>query len=460
MSSLRRVLIANRGEIAIRIIRACKELDLETVQAYSEADRDSLPVRMADRSVCIGPVQPAKSYLNQRALISAALVSGCDAIHPGYGFLAENAQFSDLCDHEGVVFIGPKADVIRLMGDKSAARELATEAKVAVTPGSTGTVSNYEEVVNIAEEIGYPLLLKAAAGGGGRGMRIVSESDDLEAAFQSARGEAEATFSDSALYVERYLTDIRHIEVQILGDGKDVIHFGERDCSIQRRHQKLVEESPSPAISDSQRTEIFEASVRLARQVGYQSVGTLEFIFDTTTERFYFIEMNTRIQVEHPVTEMVTGIDLIKEQIRIASGEPLSRSQAEISFSGHAVECRINAEDPTKDFMPTPGTIQSFAVPGGPGVRVDTHACHGYRVPPYYDSLIAKVICWGQTREESISRMRRALDEFVIGGFPTTLEFHTHLMSHPQFANGDVNTEFVQDTMLDRTPLTKEESRI
>lgn len=448
MKMIRRVLIANRGEIAVRIIRACQELGIETIQVYSEADRNSLPVELASCSICIGPARATESYLKASTLISAALIKKADAIHPGYGFLAENAEFAELCQQHNLCFIGPQPDVIRLMGDKIAARKLAGKLGIPLVPGSKDPVSDAGEALAIAREIGYPVLLKAAAGGGGRGMRIVSNDGEIKRAFENAQAEAVVAFGDGSLYVEKYLSEVRHVEIQVLGDGSEVVHFGERDCSIQRRHQKLIEESPSPAITSDIRALMADAAVRLARHVGYQSAGTVEFIFDEKTSQFYFIEMNTRIQVEHPVTEMVTGMDLVKEQIRIAAGEPLRIRQEDIVFKGHAIECRINADDPANNFMPQPGLITEYIVPGGPGIRVDTHAYQGYAVPRYYDSMIAKVIAWGQCREESLARMRRALDEFKISGLTTNIDFHRSLLKHQRFIDGNYHTQFVEKQLL------------
>jgi acetyl-CoA carboxylase biotin carboxylase subunit len=445
---IRRVLIANRGEIAVRVIRACRELGIETVQAYSEADAGSLAVTLADSSVCIGPARSAESYLNAAFLVSAALGRNVDAVHPGYGFLSENAEFAQMCERVGLIFVGPRADVIRSMGDKSMARKLAQEAGVQATPGSEGNVSGVEEAQAVADKIGYPVILKASAGGGGRGMRIVSDPGDLRDAFQEAAREAKGAFGDDSIYVEKYLTRIRHIEIQVLADDANVLHFGERDCSIQRRNQKLVEESPSPALSDELRAKFGAAALRLCKHVGYTSAGTIEFILDQDSGQFYFMEMNTRIQVEHPVTEMVTGVDLVKSQFRIAAGEPLGITQDQISMNGHAIECRINAEDFENGFAPCPGLITHYRSPGGPGVRVDSHLFSGYTVPPYYDSLLAKLICWGRTREEALARMQRALGELVIDGVKTTTEFHQLLLRHEQFQSGQFNTRYVEDMLL------------
>lgn len=446
--SLRRVLVANRGEIAVRIIRACRELGLETLQVFSEADRDSLAVRLADRAICIGPARSAQSYLNAEFIVSAALVNGADAIHPGYGFLSENPHFAALCEKEGVRFIGPSSRVISLMGDKAMARRMAEEAGVPTTPGSQGTVADAEQALEVAHGLGYPVLLKAASGGGGRGMRVVNQESELAARFVDASREAKAAFGDSSIYVEKFLTKIRHIEIQVLSDGDKVLHLGERDCSIQRRNQKLLEESPSPVLDPGLRERIGEAAVRLCRHVGYTSAGTIECILEQRSREFYFMEMNTRVQVEHPVSESVTGIDIVKEQIRIAQGMPLSIEQSDIRWSGHAIECRINAEDPQQGFAPSPGLVAELHLPGGPGIRVDTHIYPGYRVPPHYDSLLAKVIAWGNTREEAVARMQRAISEMRVGGLKTTLSFHQDLLRDPSFRAGEVHTRFVEDIFL------------
>ncbi|VTU27459.1 acetyl-CoA carboxylase biotin carboxylase subunit [Variovorax sp. RA8] len=441
---IRRVLVANRGEIAVRVQRACRELGLEVVQVYSEADRDSLAVQMADYAVCIGPARASKSYLLGERVVEAAKALRADAIHPGYGFLSENAAFARLCESEGVRFIGPPGDVIALMGDKASARAMAVAAGVPVTPGSSGTVSSPAEAKAIAADLGYPVILKAVAGGGGRGMRVVEREADLAASFESASREATAAFGDGTMYVEKYLVNIRHVEIQILSDGDNVLHLGERDCSSQRRNQKLVEESPSPALSTALRDAMGEAAVRLCRHVGYRSAGTIECIVDPAAQRFYFMEMNTRVQVEHPVTECVTGIDVVKEQIRIAQGEPLVIRQSQVQLSGHAIECRINAEDPARNFMPSPGRVDAFRVPGGPGVRVDSHVFSGYVIPPDYDSLIAKLICWGRDREEALARMRRALTELRVDGVHTTAPFLLRLIDSAAFRQGAVHTRFVE----------------
>ena len=444
---LRRVLVANRGEIALRVIRACRELGLETIAVHSEADSDSLPVRAADQAVCIGHAPSAKSYLDPRAIVGAALAYRADAIHPGYGFLSEKAAFAELCAQQGIIFVGPDAGVIAQMGDKIAARRVAKAAGVPTTPGSEGAVADRGEALKIALDIGFPVLLKAAAGGGGRGMRIVTRAEDLERLLGEAMGEAAVAFGDPAIYVERYLTNVRHIEIQVLGDGEHVVHLGERDCSIQRRNQKLVEEAPSPALDPALRRRIGESAVALCRQVGYKSAGTIEYILDQDSGDFYFMEMNTRIQVEHPVTEMVTGVDLVKWQLRIAAGEKLSLRQEDIRTRGHAIECRINAEDHEHGFAPCPGRVEHYLAPGGPGVRVDSHMESGCEVPPYYDSLLAKVICWGENREEAVARMRRALGEIRLEGVKTTVAFHRQLLEHAAFRAGRCNTRFVHDVL-------------
>ena len=441
---LEKVLIANRGEIALRIIRACKELGIATVAVYSEADRDSLHVRFADEAVCIGPPAVGSSYLNIPRIISAAEVTASDAIHPGYGFLAENTSFAEICLANGVQFIGPSAQMISLMGDKAVAKVTMQKTGVPVIPGSDGNLEDVSQARRLAGEIGYPVMLKAAAGGGGRGMRIVREEGGVENAFDMARAEAEAGFGSGELYLEKYLDHPRHIEVQVLGDQYgEMIHLGERECSIQRRHQKLIEESPSPAVDTELRQQICQSAVTGAKSIGYQSAGTVEFLLDKDGN-FYFMEMNTRIQVEHPVTELVSGIDLIKEQIRLAGGEPMRCRQSDIKLHGHAIECRINAEDPDKSFLPNPGHITSFHVPGGPGIRVDTHAYAGYEIPPYYDSLLAKVITHGSNREEALGRMERALEEFVVEGVKTTITFHQRVITNPDFRKGQFDTGFLE----------------
>jgi len=447
MKKLSSVFIANRGEIAVRIIRACRDLGLRTVQAYSEADADSLPVRLADDAVCVGPGPAAQSYLNQEALVEAAKRSGADAVHPGYGFLSENADFAQRCEDAGLNYVGTQPEVIRLMGDKAAARRLAEDAGVPVSQGSRDAVESVEEAAAIAARVGYPVLIKAAAGGGGRGMRVVAHEGELRASLERAAAEAAASFGSGAVYVERYLSPVRHVEVQVVGDGRRVLHFGERDCTIQRRHQKLAEEGPSPALTPELRRRLTESAVALASSVRYRGAGTMEFIVDAARQEFFFIEMNTRIQVEHPVTELLTGVDLVALQLKIAAGEPLSMRQEDLRSPGHAIECRINAEDPERGFMPKPGTLTVFAPPAGPGVRVDTHAYAGYKLPPHYDSLLGKLLVLGADRAEAIARMKRALREFHIEGVPTTLKFHQRLMDDPGFVGGDVHTRYVKEVM-------------
>jgi len=449
-----KVLIANRGEIALRVIRACRELRLQTVAVYSEADRDSLHVRFADDDVCIGPPPSRDSYLNIPRLIAAAEITGADAIHPGYGFLAENAEFAETCVASNLTFIGPTADQIRVMGDKAAARNAMRAAGVPIIPGSPGPVEDADEALALARDIGFPVIIKAAAGGGGKGMRVAREPDDFGRSFQLARSEALSAFGNGDVYVEKYLARPRHIEFQILGDTHGlVVHLGERDCSVQRRHQKLIEESPSPAVTPELRARMGEAAVRGAASIGYVGAGTVEMLLDTDGS-YYFMEMNTRIQVEHPVTEMLTGVDLVKEQILVAAGAPLS-IRTMPPTRGHVIECRVNAEDPARNFQPAPGKIAVFHPPGGPGVRLDTHVYAGYTVPPYYDSLLAKLICEGRTRDEALRRMQIALESFIIEGVPTTIPFLARVMSNPRFLAGDVDTKFLEretDLMKEQPP--------
>jgi acetyl-CoA carboxylase biotin carboxylase subunit len=447
---IKKLLIANRGEIAVRIIRACQELGIETVQVYSEADSQSLPVFMADKSMCIGPARASESYLNVEKILTAAYLFRVDAIHPGYGFLSENADFAERCESEGYIFIGPSPTSIRMMGDKATAIRLAKEAGIPTTPGSNGILQDAKEAASVAEKIGYPVLLKASAGGGGRGMRIVNNAEQVEAAYIEASQEAKSAFGDGALYMEKFLTGIRHIEVQVLGDGENILHLGERDCSLQRRNQKLVEESPSPVLSEKLRAEIGNAAIQLCKHVHYRSAGTIECMLDPVSQQFYFMEMNTRIQVEHPVTEMVTGIDLVKAQILIAAGERLSLQQKDIRLTGHAIECRINAESASHDFRPNPGRVNAYFAPGGFGIRMDSHLFSGYVIPPFYDSLLGKVICWGRDRAEAIARMQRALLEMQVEGVETTREFQRKLISSPEFIAGDVHTRFVETSFLNR----------
>jgi acetyl-CoA carboxylase biotin carboxylase subunit len=440
----KKVLIANRGEIALRVIRACRELGLQTVAVYSEADRESLHVRFADDDVCIGPAPGRLSYLRIPSIIAAAEITGADAIHPGYGFLAENAEFADTCRASNITFIGPTGEQIRQMGDKATARRLAQEAGVPTVPGSPGTIEDPDEALAFAESLGFPVIIKATAGGGGKGMRIALDAEQFVQSFGLAQNEALAAFGDGSVYVEKYLQQPRHVEIQVMGDCfSRVVHLGERDCSVQRRHQKLIEESPSPALDGDLRERMGEAAVALSSNIGYIGAGTLEFLLDTDGS-FYFMEMNTRIQVEHPVTEMVTSFDLVKEQIRVAGGERISFQGDGRRLRGHAIECRINAEDPYRGFQPSPGQITAYHPPGGPGVRVDTHVYAGYTVPPYYDSLLAKVIVHGNDREEALTRMGQALDSFILEGITTTIPFLARVIRHPDFVAGKVDTRFLE----------------
>ena len=444
----KRVFVANRGEIAVRVIRACQALGIESVVGVSEADRESLAAKLATRAVCIGPASASLSYLKPEALITAALGTGCEALHPGYGFLSERASFSRLCAESGLVFIGPSPEAIEAMGDKLTAIRHADAANVPRVPGSDRIASKEAAQVEAAR-IGYPFLFKASAGGGGRGMRIVRSASELGPAMASAAAEALAAFGDATLYMEKYIENARHIEIQILADAHgNVVHLGERDCSTQRRHQKLIEEAPSPFIPDWIRETLSAAAVRLARRVDYRGAGTVEFVYDEISEQAYFLEMNTRIQVEHPVTEMVTGRDLVVEQIQIAAGEPISFSQEDVRVTGHAIECRVNAEDPSRNFAPGPGRISEWRVPAGEGVRVDSHCYPGYLVPPYYDSLLAKLIVHGPTRAAAVQRMSQAIDHFTVVGVPTTLGFHHSVMRHDDFSAGRVNTRWVEETFL------------
>lgn len=440
----RKVLIANRGEIAVRIIRACRELGIRTAAVYSEADRQSLHVRMADEAFCIGPPPPADSYLNIPNIMSTAELLGVDAIHPGYGFLSENPHFSEICQDVKITFVGPSPEAIAAMGNKSQARERMRGAGVPVIPGSDGPVRGENEAIDISRHIGFPLIVKASAGGGGRGMRLVHTREDLRRAIQTAQAEAEAAFGNNEIYVEKYVEEPRHVELQILADKHgNTIYLGARDCSIQRRHQKLLEETPPPGLRDRFVRVLGKAAVKAAHAINYTGAGTVEFLVDRDGH-FYFMEMNTRIQVEHPITEMVTGIDIVKAQFQIAAGERLDINQGEVETRGHAIECRINAEDPRYDFRPAPGRLVQFILPGGPGIRVDTHAFAGYTIPPHYDSLVAKLIAWAPTRAEAIARMRRALQEFEIAGVPTTIPFHLMVLDNAFFRRGEVYTNFVQ----------------
>lgn len=443
----KKVLIANRGEIALRIIRACKELGIATVAVYSQADSQSLHVSLADEAYCIGPAQSSKSYLHIPAIISVALTSGADAIHPGYGFMAERADFVDICSEHNIKFIGPSSEAMRAMGDKASARATMIASRVPVTPG-TGLVETVEQVREFANKVGFPVIIKATAGGGGKGMRIVREEYELEDAFNLCRNEAKNAFGNPEVYVEKYLENPRHIEVQILADSfGNVVHLGERDCSIQRRHQKLLEEAPSPAISEEIRKAMGQAAVNAAKAINYEGAGTIEFLLDETdpkNKKWYFMEMNTRVQVEHCVSEMISGVDIVKEQVRVAAGQRLSVKQEDICLRGHAIECRINAEDPDRDFMPFAGKIEGYIAPGGFGVRVDSHAYTGYAIPPYYDSMVGKLICWGKDREEARLRMLRALSEYVITGIKTTIPFHREILNDEVFISGNFNTSFLE----------------
>ena len=442
---IKKVLVANRGEIAVRIIRACRELGIETVAVFSQADRDALHVQLADEAYCIGPTASKDSYLNFTNIMSVATLTGCDAIHPGYGFLAENEAFAELCRECNVTFIGPSPEAIAKMGMKDIARETMREAGVPIVPGARGVIESLDEARAIAEEIGYPVIIKATAGGGGKGIRVARDEGELVKGINITQQEAATAFGNPGVYIEKYIEDFRHVEIQVLADSYgNTIHLGERDCSIQRRLQKLVEEAPSPAIDDEMRRKMGEAAVKAAKAVNYTGAGTVEFIYDHRNKQFYFMEMNTRIQVEHPVTELITGIDLVKEQIRIAAGEKLSITQEDVTFNGWAIECRINAENPAKNFMPSPGKIAMYLPPGGPGVRVDSAAYPGYTIPPYYDSMIAKLIVHAPTRAEAIARMRRALSEFIIEGIHTTIPFHIKLMEHEKFQSGEFNTKFLE----------------
>jgi len=447
-----KILIANRGEIALRILHSCEELGIATVVVHSTVDRHALPVQLADESVCIGPPPSNKSYLNIPNIISAALTHNATAIHPGYGFLSENARFAQICADHQITFIGPSPEAILAMGDKSTAKKTMQKAGVPTIPGSGGLLTSEREALSCAAEMGYPVLIKATAGGGGRGMRLVKNEEELPHLLQAAQGEAEAAFGNPGVYLEKYIECPRHIEFQILADSfGNVIHLGERDCSIQRRHQKLLEEAPSPFLTPALRSKMGDAAIKAAKSINYLGVGTVEFLVDKNG-KFYFMEMNTRIQVEHPVTEMITGLDLISEQIRIAQGERLRFKQSDIIFKGHAIECRINAEDPEHNFRPNPGRISAYRPPGGPGVRMDSHVYTDYDIPPYYDSLIGKLIVWAPDRATAIKRMKRALRECAITGIPTTIEFHRKILDVPEFLAGDVYTNFIEEHLLKPQP--------
>lgn len=443
MAQIKKLLIANRGEIALRIHRACHEMGIETVAVHSTADADAMHVRLADQAVCIGPPAATDSYLNIPNIISAAEISGADAIHPGYGFLSENAKFAEIVEAHGLIFVGPKPEHIRVMGDKVEAKRTAGALGLPLVPGSAGAITDVEEAKALAAEIGYPVLIKAASGGGGRGMKVVPSEDQLETLMQQAGSEAKAAFGDSTVYMEKYLGNPRHIEFQVFGDGNgQAIHLGERDCSLQRRHQKVLEEAPSPIITAEERSRMGGVVAKAMADMGYRGAGTIEFLWEDG--EFYFIEMNTRLQVEHPVTEMITGLDLVREQIRIAEGHPLTLRQEDVQFRGHAIECRINAEDP-RTFAPSPGTVKMYHAPGGMHVRVDSGLYQGYKVPPYYDSMIAKLIVYGTTREGALRRLRRALNEFVIEGMKTTIPLHQSLLDDPEFQKGDYTIKWLEE---------------
>ncbi len=445
---MNKILIANRGEIAVRIIRACKEMNIKTVAVYSEVDKDALHTRLADEAICIGPATAIKSYLNIKNIIEAACVTGADSIHPGFGFLSENAQFAKICEESNIKFIGPTSKVINLLGNKANAKKMMEEAGVPVIPGSNGSVKGIKDAVLIAEKIGYPIILKAAAGGGGKGIRIVNNNDELEVSYNLVKQEASKSFNDDEIYIEKYIENPRHVEIQILADEHgNIVHLGERDCSIQRKHQKILEETPSTAIDDKLRNKMGNAAIKAAKVAGYSSCGTIEFLVDKNMD-FYFMEMNTRIQVEHPITEMRTGIDIVKEQIRIAAGEKLKYKQKEIEFKGHSIECRINAENPSKNFMPSPGTIKQVNFPGGNGIRFDTAIYDGYTIPSNYDSMIAKIIAYGVNRNEAIAKMKRALEELVVDGVETNRDFLLNIIKNPNFIRGNFDTSFIEKEIL------------
>lgn len=458
MKKISRVLVANRGEIAVRIIKACRELGIESVAAVSEADKDSMAATLADRVICIGPARPTESYLRADIIFCAARGTSSDAIHPGYGFLAEQPELAELCKQHGVIFIGPSPDGLRQMGNKLLARETVRHYSVPVIPGSE-KVRDVEEAYGIAEEIGYPILIKAAAGGGGKGIKFVMGPEELKVTFETAAAEARAAFGDETLYFERFFSNVRHIEVQIVADRfGNVIHVGERDCSMQRRYQKMIEEAPAPSLSKSRREEMCQAGVTIAKEIKYESLGTVEFIFDQDTNQFYFLEMNTRIQVEHPVSEMISGIDLVKEQIRIAADEPLRLSQSEVQLTGHAIECRINAESAELGFQPCPGRIGQWVEPQGTGIRVDSHCYSGYFISPFYDSLLAKVITLGTDRSQAMERMRSALENFVVTGIETTIPFLRSILNQPQVIKGEIHTRWIEH-FLERPPVTERVGR-
>ena len=441
---MNKILVANRGEIAVRIIRACKEMNIKTVAVYSEADKDAMHTRLADEAICIGPAHSSKSYLNMKNIIEAAHITGADSIHPGFGFLSENSRFARICEESNIKFIGPKAEVIDLLGNKSNAKEMMQKAGVPVIEGSNGSINSLEEAKEIAEKIGYPVMLKASAGGGGKGIRIINNAEELAENFNIVKQEAKISFDNDEIYLEKFIQNPRHVEIQILADEKgNVIHLGERDCSIQRKHQKMIEETPSTIVNDELRNKMGEAAVKAAQIAGYSSCGTVEFLVDSN-KNFYFMEMNTRIQVEHPITEERTGIDILKEQIRIAAGETLKYKQEDVTFRGHVIECRINAENPGKNFMPCPGKINGINFPGGNGVRIDSSIYEGYTVPPYYDSMLAKIITQGVSRNEAIAKMKRCLEELVIDGVDTNQDFLYELITNPDFIRGNFDTSFVE----------------
>ena len=445
---MNKILIANRGEIAVRIIRACKEMNIKTVAVYSEIDKDALHTRLADEAICIGPANSMKSYLNVKNIIEAAMITKADSIHPGFGFLSENAQFAKICEESNIKFIGPKSNVIDLLGNKSKAKEMMKKEGVPVIPGSDGSIKDLKQAILVCEKIGYPVLLKAAAGGGGKGIRVVNSFEELETNYNIVKQEAKNSFNDDEIYIEKYIKEPRHVEIQIMADEYgNIVHLGERDCSIQRNHQKIVEETPSTIIDEKLRNKMGNVAIKAAKAAGYTSLGTVEFLVDSD-KNFYFMEMNTRIQVEHPITEMRTGIDMVKEQIKIAAGEKLKFKQKEIEFRGHSIECRINAENPNKNFMPSPGKINEINLPGGNGIRIDTAIYNGYTIPPNYDSMIAKIITFGVNRNEAISKMKRALEELVIDGINTNRDFLFEIIKNPNFIRGNFDTSFIEKEML------------
>ena len=447
---MNKILIANRGEIAVRIIRACKEMNIKTVAVYSEIDKDALHTRLADEAICIGPANSIKSYLNVKNIIEAAIITKADSIHPGFGFLSENAQFAKICEESNIKFIGPKSNVIDLLGNKSKAKEMMKKEGVPVIPGSDGSIKDLKQAILVCEKIGYPVLLKAAAGGGGKGIRVVNSFEELETNYNIVKQEAKNSFNDDEIYIEKYIKEPHHVEIQIMADEYgNIVHLGERDCSIQRNHQKIVEETPSTIIDEKLRNKMGNVAIKAAKAAGYTSLGTVEFLVDSD-KNFYFMEMNTRIQVEHPITEMRTGIDLVKEQIKIAAGEKLKYKQKDIEFKGHAIECRINAENPSKNFMPSPGKINEINLPGGNGIRIDTAIYNGYTIPPNYDSMIAKIITFGVNRNEAISKMKRALEELVIDGINTNRDFLFEIIKNPNFIRGNFDTSFIEKEMLNK----------